>query len=107
MTEPQRIRWEKIAFTWMQRERRSALFRAIYHSGGAADALKFVSSIDGEPEAIKAKIAEKRESLANPRGIASMRPGASPYMYTEGYIAGLIEALDIIEGRSQGPTAAQ
>ncbi len=77
----------------------------IWRTGGRAEAFIFVWEHRGNVAQIKARLREKIGFMADPDMLQGpMKPGASPRIYSEGYLAGLEDALKaILTFRSNGP----
>jgi hypothetical protein len=80
-------------------ELRRAIRRRSLGAGGIADAWRFAWECDGDPDRLRAELAEQEAFRDRPpAGLAgAMRPGAHPRIFKDGYIAGLREAIALVE----------
>ena len=73
----------------------SAIFRALSTAGGRYEAFQFVTQCRGDLSLIEAEIQEQEQlilSLLN----GPMKPGATPRVHKDAYLAGLKEAIEIL-----------
>lgn len=73
----------------------SIVHRQAIYNGGRREGLEFVINAEGDPTVLEEEIQEVKERLAKNEG--PMGLGASPRIYKEGWLAGLLEAVEIIK----------
>jgi hypothetical protein len=76
----------------------AALAREILFAGGRRDGLQFASNHKNDLAAISAEIQEMEARISDPRALAGpMKPNAHPRIYTDAYLTGLKDAVELIE----------
>jgi len=84
-----------------------ALRHAAYTAGGRQAAWTFVVQHHWDVNAIRAKLAEKETSRADPEAQhGAMASGASPRVVIDAYISVLKEAIEIVEAQQAELVAA-
>ena len=85
-----------------------ALLRRAWLAEGRLDAFEFAVRCEGDTGIIRAELeseeASMQDMLVNPAFGENnpMAPGASPRIYRDGYISGLLEAIELVEGLVDG-----
>lgn len=75
----------------------SALRHEALTAEGRQDAFQFALACKGDLAPITAELAEKEALLASFEDQGPMHPGAGPRIYRDGYLAGLREAIAIVQ----------
>lgn len=81
-----------------------ALLRQAWLAEGRLNAFEFAVKCDADTGVIRAELESEetsmQDTLVNPAFGKNnpMAPGASPRIYRDGYLSGLLEAIELIEG---------
>lgn len=81
---------------------RRMTFRELYRSAARAEAFAFAWSSRNTLDAIKQRLSDKEEALADPSPPStSLAPGTSVRRYMEGFVGGLKDALSLLTSQSE------